>query len=435
MTRFLRRNGMPYCRSLDWLNFFLADVKGGLGPYLGIYLLTQQHWSPAAIGVVATVAGIVGLVSHAPIGALIDAARGKRGAIVTGVGVLTVSALAIATVPIFPVVLAAQTMMGIAGAIFGPAIAAITLGILGWRGLAPRIGRNAAFDHAGNVFIAVLAGAVGWRFSQGAVFCLIPIFSILAASAVLSIPARAIDHARARGLARNKSGEDGRPSGWGVLITCKPLLVFAVCVALFHFANAPMLPLVGQKLALANKGAETALMSACIVAAQVVMLPIALLVGAKADAWGRKPIFLAAFAILPIRGALYTLSEDPTWLVAVQLLDGVGAGIFGALTPLVLADLMHGTGRYNVSQGAVATAQGIGASLSNTVAGLIVVSAGYSAAFLTLAAVALAALTVVLLAMPETGETAKAKHRTQPDDKICGTPMWRRLLGLAIGAG
>jgi len=451
------RATMPYRGPLDWLNFFLADVRGALGPYIGIYLLTEQHWNQAAIGILATVAGIVGLVIQAPLGAFIDATRGKRAAVVGGVGVLTISALAIAVLPSFPVVLTAQTAMAVAGAIFGPAIAAITLGILGSHGLAYRMGRNAAFDHAGNVSIAVLAGAVGWWFSQSAVFYLVPIFSLFAAWAVLSIPARAIDHAQARGLeplptlpnsraalshvaaapsplpasgerersapspdvialphkwrrdgegerarvGRGNSGE--RPSGWTVLITCKPLLVFAACVALFHFANAPMLPLVGQKLALAHKGAETALMSACIVAAQVVMLPMALLVGAKADTWGRKPIFLAAFAILPIRGLLYTLSDDQEWLVAVQLLDGVGAGIFGALAPLVVADLMRGTGRYNVSLGAVATVQGIGASLSNTVAGMIVVHAGYSLAFLTLAAVAAVAFAMFLLAMPETG--------------------------------
>jgi MFS family permease len=271
------------------------------------------------------------------------------------------------------------------------------------------MGRNAAFDHAGNVSIAVLAGAVGWWFSQSAVFYLVPIFSVLAASAVLSIPAGAIDHAQARGLVRDRPEAGEHPSGWSVLITCKPLLVFAACVALFHFANAPMLPLVGQKLALSNKGAETALMSACIVAAQLVMLPMALLVGAKADAWGRKPIFLAAFAILPVRGILYTLSDDRAWLVAVQLLDGVGAGIFGALAPLVVADLMRGTGRYNVSLGAVATVQGISASLSTTVAGLIVVKAGYNIAFLTLAAVALASFVVFLVAMPETRKSKRGE--------------------------
>jgi len=410
---------MPYRGPLDWLNFFLADVKGALGPYIGIYLLTEQHWNQAAIGFLATVAGIVGLIIHTPLGAFIDATRCKRAAVVAGVGVLTVSALAIAVTPSFPVVLTAQTMMAVAGAVFGPAIAAITLGILGSHGLAYRMGRNAAFDHAGNVSVAVLAGAVGWWFSQSAVFYLVPIFSLLAAAAVLSIPARAIDHTQARGLdplptlprtrGRVGRGSAERPSGWHVLVTCKPLLVFAACVGLFHFANAPMLPLVGQKLALAHKGAETALMSACIVAAQLVMLPMALLVGAKADAWGRKPIFLAAFAILPIRGVLYTLSDDREWLVAVQLLDGVGAGIFGALAPLVVADLMRGTGRYNVSLGAVATFQGIGASLSNTVAGMIVVHAGYSIAFLTLAAVAAIAFATFLFVMPETGTPRSAE--------------------------
>jgi MFS family permease len=391
--------------SLDWLNFFLADVRGALGPYLGIFLLIEQHWNQAAIGIVATVAGIVGLAVQTPVGALIDATYWKRGVVVAGVSVLSVSALAICLAPSFAVALTAQTTMAIAGAVFGPSIAAITLGILGSHGLAYRMGRNAAFDHAGNVCIAVVAGAVGWCFSQSAVFYLVPIFSLLAASAVLSVPPRAIDHARARGLGSPHALD--RPSGLSALMACKPLLTFAICVALFHLANAAMLPLVGQKLALANKGAGTVLMSACIIAAQAIMLPTALMVGAKADSWGRKPIFLAAFAVLPIRGALYTLSNDPFWLVAVQLLDGVGAGIFGVLAPLVVADLMRGTGRYNVSLGAVATVQGIGASLSNTVAGLIVVTAGYSAAFLTLAGVAVAAFIIFLIAMPETADHAR----------------------------
>jgi MFS family permease len=191
---------MRYRGPLDWLNFFLADLKGALGPYIGIYLLTEQHWNQAQIGFLATVAGIVGLIIHAPLGAFIDATYWKRAAVVAGVGVLTISALAIAITPSFPVVLTAQTMMAVAGAVFGPAIAAITLGILGSHGLAYRMGRNAAFDHAGNVAVAILAGAVGWWFSQSAVFYLVPIISLLAASAVLSIPARAIDHAQARGL-------------------------------------------------------------------------------------------------------------------------------------------------------------------------------------------------------------------------------------------
>jgi MFS family permease len=171
---------------------------------------------------------------------------------------------------------------------------------------------------------------------------------------------------------------------------------------MFHFANAAMLPLVGQKLALQDKNLGTTLMSACIVAAQVVMVPMAMLVGAKADAWGRKPLFLIALAVLAIRGCLYPLSDNAYWLVAVQLLDGVGAGIYGAVFPVIVADLMRGTGRFNVAQGAIITAQGIGAALSTTLAGLVVVHAGYSAAFLTLAAVAVVGLVLYVLVMPET---------------------------------
>ena len=130
----------------------------------------------------------------------------------------------------------------------------------------------------------------------------------------------------------------------------------------------------------------------------------ALLVGSKADIWGRKPLFLAGFAILPLRAVLYTLSDDSAWLIGVQLLDGVGAGIFGALAPLVVADIMRGTGRYNLALGAIATAQGIGASVSGLAAGEIVDHFGYAATFLSLGAAALAALIVFYLFMPETAE-------------------------------
>jgi MFS family permease len=224
---------------------------------------------------------------------------------------------------------------------------------------------------------------------------------------VLAIPEHTIDHDLARGLhaAREKTDAAAlpeRPSGLGVLLTCRPLLIFAVCVTLFHLSNAAMLPLVGQKLALQDRNIGTSLMSACIVAAQIVMVPMAMLVGARADQWGHKRFFLAALLILPIRGALYTLSDDKAWLVGVQLLDGIGAGIFGAIFPVIVADLMRDTGRFNVAQGAIMTAQGIGAALSTTLAGLVVVKAGYGAGFLVLGAVAAIGFVICWFALPET---------------------------------
>jgi MFS family permease len=396
--------------SLDAVNFLLADVRGALGPYLNVFLVTQQHWSQSEVGLVTTIGGLIGLVVQTPIGGAIDGTRAKRGAIVLALAVLGVGAVIIFAWPTFWPVAIANSLMAVVGDVFGPAVAALTLGLYVRTQLAPRMGRNSAFDHAGNVAIAVAAGAVGYAFSQRAVFLLAPVFAILASLAVLSIPAAAIDFDRARNFERDADAAGGAgPAGYGVLIKSRPLVIFGLCAMLFHFANAPLLPLVGQKLAAAYPKEATAMMSACIVAAQLVMLPIALIVGRKADVWGRKPLFLAGFAILPIRAVLYTFSDNSFWLIGVQFLDGVGAGIFGALTPLVIADIMRGTGRYNLAQGAIATMVGIGASLSGLAAGEVVDRFGFTVAFLTLGAAALVAATVFAFAMPETAELQKSR--------------------------
>ena len=392
---------------LDALNFLLADVRGGLGPYVGVFLLTQANWDQATIGAVLTVSGLIGITLHTPVGALIDATRRKRGLIVAGVAALSASAMAIAHAPTLPVVLAADVAMAVLGAVFAPTVAAITVGLVRRDELAARLGRNAAFDRVGNIFIAGMAGLVGWAFSQQAVFYLTPLFGVMTAAVVLSIPAAAIDHARARGLDGGEEGATQERHGaaaWSVLLQRRPLLVLALGVALFHFANASMLPLLGQELALAHPEVATALVSACIVTAQLASIPTALLVGWKADAWGRKPLLLVGFAALPLRGLLLTLSDDPAWLIAVQILDGVSLGTLDALLALVLADVMRGTGRYNLARGVVGTVQGIGGSLSNVAAGLFVVRAGYDATFLALAAVALLAFLLVWALMPETRE-------------------------------
>jgi MFS family permease len=369
-----------------------------------VFLVTQQHWSLSEVGLVTTIGGLLGLAAQTPIGAAIDETRSKRGVIILALTMLALGASIIFALPTFWPVLVANSVIAIVGDVFGPAIAALTLGLYARSELARRMGRNSAFDHAGNVAIAIVAGALGYVFSQRAVFLLVPVFAVLAAIAVLSIPYKAIDFDRARDLDREPTGDDraAAPAGYSILLHSRPLVTFGLCVMLFHFANAPLLPLVGQKLAAAYPEEATAMMSACIVAAQAVMLPIALVVGRTADSWGRKPLFLAGFTILPIRAVLYTLSDNSFWLLGVQLLDGVGAGIFGALAPLVIADIMRGTGRYNLALGAIATAHGIGASLSGLAAGEIVDHFGYSAAFLALGAAAGVALIVFALRMPET---------------------------------
>jgi MFS family permease len=401
-------------RALDAANFFLADVRDALGPYLAVYLLTEREWDAASIGLVMSIATIAGILAQTPSGALVDATKAKRGVMVAAAVLVTAASLVVPWLSSFWPVAVSQATAHAAGVVFGPALAAVTLGIFGHGAFTKRIGRNESFNHAGNAFAAATAGALAYLWGPRVVFYLLASMAIASSVSLLAIPKQSIDHDLARGLDDAKSHdakttEDDRPSGFTVLLTCRPLLIFAGCAIMFHFANAAMLPLVGQKLALQDKNLGTSLMSACIVAAQIVMVPMAMLVGAKADAWGRKPLFLIAFSVLTIRGCLYPLSDNTYWLVGVQLLDGVGAGIYGAVFPVIVADLMRGTGRFNVAQGAIITAQGIGAALSTTLAGIVVVQAGYGAAFLTLAGVAIVGLALYFFVMPETRRRVPAE--------------------------
>ena len=406
-------------RGLDAANFFLADVRTGLGPYLAIYLLTVQKWDQQSIGVVMSIATIAGVVAQTPAGALVDATRAKRGIMAVAAVAVTVTCLLLPWFPSFWPVAVSQAAAQVAGAVFEPALTAVTLGIVGRKLFAKRIGRNEFFNHAGNVFAAGAAGLAAYWFGPVVVFHLLAAMAVASLLSVPIIPGAAIDHDVARGLdeVRDSGAAPARPSGWAVLVSCRPLLVFAVSVVLFHLANAAMLPLVGQQLASQNEQLGTTLMSVCIIVAQVVMLPMALLVGAKADTWGRKPLFLLGLFILFVRAVLYTLSDNPFWLMSVQLLDGVGAGIFGAIFPIIVADVMRGTGHFNLAQGLINTALGIGAALSTSLAGIVVVRGGYHAAFLTLGAVAFVGLALFLVAMPETrGWEGEGAGRSSPSE-------------------
>ncbi|MGG5289409.1 MFS transporter [Pseudomonas shirazensis] len=400
-------------RALDWLNFFLADVRDGLGPYLAIYLLAVHQWQPASIGLVMTIAGVTALLAQTPAGALIDRTPAKRAVVAIAALLVTGSCLLLPLISSFGLVALTQTISAIAGSVFAPAIAAITLGITGPKAFTRRVGRNETFNHAGNAFSALLAGGLAYLYGPVVVFYLMAALTVASIIAVKRVPAAAIDHQLARGLSHTPTG-DTQPAGLSLLLHNRTLLLFAVCCALFHLANAAMLPLVSQKLAQVDLRLATPLTSACIVAAQLVMVPMALLVGAKAEQWGRKPFLLVGFLILPLRGALYVLSDNPFWLVGVQLLDGIGAGIFGALFPIVVKDLTEGTGRFNVSLGALTAVFSLGAALSPGIAGLVVQSAGYDAAFLTLAGIAAAAFVLVLVALPETSPRSAATPTVVP---------------------
>ncbi|SFL58852.1 MFS transporter [Methylorubrum salsuginis] len=374
-------------RKFDLLNLTLVDVNGGLRPYLNVFLLVHREWSATTVGLVTTIAGLIGVGLQAPLGAVIDAARDKRMAIVAALLAASIGAAVIAIWPQFWPVLVAFTVLTAAGSSFTPTVAGLTLGIFPKARLSRRMGRNSAWYRGGNVCIAVLIALVGYGFPDRSVFFLVPALSLAAAAAVLSIP---------RDIVGQELAEEVKPKAKGgaalkVLLGNRPLLVFAASIFLFQLANGPMASLVAQKISLAHENWSAAITSTTIIAAQVVMLPMAIMVGRFADGWGRKPIILFAFAMLPVRALLYTVSDDAIWLFAVQSLEGVSTGLYSAIKPLMIADFMEDKSRYNLASGAIATIQGVAIALSNVLAGSIVDLSGFTAAFLVSSAIGTAA--------------------------------------------
>jgi MFS family permease len=396
-------------RGLDGLNFLMADVRDGLGPFLSVYLKGTQHWGSGNIGLVMAASGVAAAICQIPAGLLVDAVRMKRLLIAISGLLVGIGCLLIAFFPKLPTVLAAQITLGAASAIIPPCLAALSLGVVGHRLLPARISRNEGFNHAGNFAAAILAGGLGQYVGVIWLFYLICGFAVASALVVLLIKPQEIDHELARGAENTSDAErHHRPVAFADLWKRRDLKVFIVSVILFHFGNAAMLPLAGQVIAKVHPGMDVVALSACIISAQLVMVAVAATVGhAMRKGVGRKKIFLIALAVLPVRGVLFSMTSSPYAVVAIQLLDGVAAGIFGVVAVVIASDLMRGTGRFNLAQGLMALAVGIGAALSNMTGGYVVEKFGFTTGFLTLAAISVLALLFFAAFMPETGPDAK----------------------------
>ncbi len=386
-------------RGLDWLNFFLADVQTGVGPFLAIYL-AGYLWNEERVGLALMVGGIAGILTQTPAGALVDRLRSKRALIASGIIGLALGAVMIAFMPTFWPVMSAQFFIGGTSSIFGPAICAVSLGVVGRAAFDIRQGRNQTFNSAGNVTAAVSMGLLGYFVSNRSIFFFVLVLALPTMLALLLIRPAEIDYETARGA--DDGGNVRKAESVWVLFRDRPLVIFLVCAVMFHFANAAMLPLLGEMLAKGHGRSSMMFMSACVVTTQLVITVLSSWSGRKAVLWGRKPLLLVAFGVLPIRGVLYTLTANTGALVAIQILDGVAAGIFGVVSVLVIADLTRGSGRFNITLGAIGTAVGIGASFSQVIAGSMVHHFGSKAGFLFLASVASAAFGVLYFFMPET---------------------------------
>ncbi|MFL5090261.1 MAG: MFS transporter [Xanthobacteraceae bacterium] len=387
-------------RALDWFVFGVADVQTGFGPFVAVYLTTQA-WTQVDIGLVLTVGGLVALLGQMPGGALVDAVRSTRWAASLAVLAIGISALALGLWPVFPIVMASRVLHAAASCVLGPAIAAISLGLVGHAALGERIGRNARFASIGAGLSAAAMGASGHFLSNQSVFLV---------TAALVVPTLLA-------LSQIRMSDVGLPQGQGAglehrplvtaptsrnLLRNRPLVIFAACILLFHLANAAMLPLMAGVMATRASESAAVSIAVCMIVPQLVVAAFSPWVGRQSACWGRRPLLAAAFAALVVRGLMFALAADPYAVIAIQLLDGVSAAVLGVMFPLVVADVTRESGRFNLALGIVGSAVGIGASLSTTLAGYMADHFGRGATFTGLAGLAALGLVLVLLLMPET---------------------------------
>lgn len=385
-------------RGLDWFVFFVADVQTGFGPFVAVYL-TAQKWTQTDIGLILTVGGLIALFGQIPGGAILDAIRSPRLAAGVSVLVIGISALMLALWPIFPVVLVSRILQASASCVLGPAIAALSLGLVHRTEIGERLGRNASFASIGTGLAAAGMGLTGYYISNQAVFYVTAAFIFPALIALFQINAQEIDPERAHG------GAQKQPLNLSVilqLLTNRTLVIFAFCVLLFHLANAAMLPLVASMLTLRSSESSAALIAVAMVVPQFVVAIVSPAIGRKSQAWGRRPLLLIGFIALVIRGVLFAAVTPSQLIVVVQVLDGISAAALGVLVPLTLADITRETGRFNLTQGLVGCAMGIGAAISTTLAGFLSDRFSSYVTFLSLGMIAAVGLLAVWLLMPET---------------------------------
>jgi MFS family permease len=225
-------------RALDALAFLAPDIQGGVGPFLIVFMAGTLAWDPQRIGTVMFVSALVGLAVQAPAGALIDSVRHKPRWIAGAISLIAVSLLVMANWPSFGVILAGQSLIGAAGTLVAPAIAATSLGMVGRAGLDARIGRNAAITAAGTVLWALGTGWVGHAFGPHAMFFYAVAMALPTIAAALRIRHHDIDLQLARGAdAEPPTASSPVPGARTARWYDHRLLVLLACAFLFHLRH------------------------------------------------------------------------------------------------------------------------------------------------------------------------------------------------------
>lgn len=375
-------------------------MVGVVLPVIGVFL-KEHGWRYDAIGLATAAAGFGTLLLQTPAGILTDRISSRRllfaaAAILTG--------LCFAAIPLLPgahtLVDAFLLIAGAAQSFFSPLLGALALALVGHKLLNKTAGTNQSWNHAGNIAAAVSAIGLVRVLGVNGVFYAVGASSVLAAASVFLIRADDLNEHLATGLTKGESTAES----WKELLGNRTVLLLFVSIFLFHLANAPILPTVA--LYVKQLGGSDSLMTATVLTAQLVMVPVALLAGRFGDRWGRKPVMAVAFWILPLRIFSYTLVSNPRAIVALQGLDGIGAGIYGVVVISLAADLTRGKGRFNTLAGLFATALAVGGVVGPLLSGVLVQHLGFNATFYGFASLAVIGAIVFTLLVPETRRDA-----------------------------
>lgn len=383
--------------ALNWLNFFAADVSDGVGPFLAVYLATNLHWKPGQIGMAIAATTFSMVLAQSPAGHVVDRTPHKRLPIIIASLIVGVVAFMFPFWRSFPLIMGSQVILGLAASFYIPTLVALASVVAKKGEFDQVISKNQSFNHAGNVASAVLTGVVAkFTHNNGIFYCMMGLAIMCTVSGLL-IPNKDVEATPEleHNVDENKKGflKD--------ILGNKTFLIFLLLTVIFYFSNGAMLPLVAQEIARGKEESSTLYLSACIIIAQLVMIPTVYLCGKYAGK-GRKKLLMIAFVLLACRGLLYTLT-DKTWhLLIFQVLDGMAAGVFSVVSLMVVDDLMGNSGKASFAQGLWATGLSLGSTLSNLSAGFIVDAAGFKIGFVFLAALALGALFLLWKIMPET---------------------------------
>ncbi|MGG5215764.1 MULTISPECIES: MFS transporter [Rahnella] len=381
-------------RSLQALcltSFFIADVRDGLGPFLGIFL-TQRHWQPDDIGLLMTAGGVAGLLATLPAGFITDASKNKRLILALLCVLITGTTLLLWLSQANAVVAFSQIVSGICAAFVGPLITGITLGLTGQKGFSAQMGKNEAFNHGGNFITALIAGGIAWYWGIGGIFILMTCTMLLTLIALTGIRSSDIDDNAARGL---ESSASAQVPDFSVLVKNKPLLITGLTLLLFHLANAALLPMLSMRVAAAPGAVNPGLYAAAtVIISQLVMIPVAIWTAGRIDRVGYWRLIMLALLVMPVRAALAASSAAPLMMVPVQILDGVAAGVLGVVVPSFIVVLLRGNGHVNAGQSVVMLMQGVGAAMSPALTGMIAGHYSFATAFSVLSVIALTALLI-----------------------------------------